>query len=571
MSDTKKSLFTLPLRIIPLGGLGEVGKNCWILTQGDDWIIIDAGMAFPFNEYPGVELIFPPIDYLINNKDKLKALIITHAHEDHIGGAARILSSITIPRVIGSNLTISLLEKRFEDLKLSHPPVFIKVKPRERVNIDNFQIEFIRSTHSVPDCFALLITSPQSKILLSGDFKFDFTPVDSEYFDIPRLIEARNNGIDLLISDSTNVERPGFSLSEKSVGPHLVNIFNKAPKRIFITTFSSHIHRIQQIIDAAIMVNRKICFVGYSMEIFTKIARETGYLKYSDDQILDLEEALKLPLEQILIITTGSQGEMYSTLAKLARKEHKTLKIIPGDTIIFSAYPIPGNERCVSKLQDELCALGADIVYGRSSNVHVSGHGCREELKLMLALTKPEYFLPAHGDYRMLVQHAEVAASMGIDPAKIFILENGDALEIKENKYDIIKNYIDANPVYLDSMAGGIVDSKTLKDRMLIGEEGIIWLNILLDESSDSITSIDLACKGITYMNNNIEESFVEEIKTNLETTFNRMKKFGTADINNLRTISRDIILKLSETKLGCKPLLMVFIQNSTVKENCNR
>lgn len=567
---TTKNKLSTPekLKIIPLGGLGEVGKNTWIFALGDNWIIVDAGLGFPFNEYPGVELILPNIDYLIENKDKLKALIITHAHEDHIGGVIRILSNINIPQVYASNLTIAVCERKFEEAGITISSKLQKVKPSEVITIGSFKVEFIRSTHSVPDCFALLIDTPVGKILFSGDFKFDFTPVDGEQFDITRLVEAGNDEIKLLISDSTNVEREGFSLSEKTVGPNLTKIFEKVSKRIFITTFSSHIHRIQQIINAAKQANKKVCILGYSMEIFTAVARETGYLTYPDNLVLPLEEILKLPENEIVIITTGSQGEQHSILARLARNEHKNLKLVPGDTIIFSTYPIPGNERAVSKLQDVLCSLGADLIYGRSQNVHVSGHACQEELKLMIALTRPKHFLPAHGDYRMLLQHAELAASMGIDPRNIYVLENGDLLELDSKNIAIVKNAINASPVYYDSILGGIVDDKILKDRLLMGQEGLILLFVVWDDDLNTIASIDLVFKGVTFNTNISEEKLSAELKDNIEKAFERMKKIGTADINNLRTISRDLIIKNTEGKLCCKPLILVFFQSPNIL-NC--
>lgn len=552
------------IKIIPLGGLGEVGKNCWIVVNDNDWIVIDAGLGFPFNEYPGVELIFPSNDYLIENKDKIKALIITHSHEDHIGGATRILSDIEIPVVYGPKLAIALLEKKYSDSKTNCKSLLKAVSPREEVAIGDITIEFIRTTHSVPDCFALLIKTSQGNILHTGDFKFDFTPVDGEKFDIPRIVEAGNEGIKLLISDSTNVERDGFSLSEKTVGPHLLRIFEKTNKRIFISTFSSHIHRIQQILNAAKKTGKKVCIHGYSLEVFAQVAKETGYVDFDESLVVSLDEILSLPSNQVVILTSGSQGEPNSGLAKMARNEHKTLQIIPGDVVIFSANPIPGNERAVSKLQDALCELGADLIYGRNEKIHVSGHASRQELNLMFALTRPEYFLPAHGDYRMLVQHAELAASQGVDLENIFILDNGDLLELSDNKINVEKNAVETPPVYYDSIFGGIVDFRIMRDRKSMGQEGLILLYLMVDESENDIKKIDIIFKGITLKPDNEEENIIDEVKDNIIKACERMNKFGTFDINSLKTVCRDITIKHSEDKLFCKPLIIVMTQTIT-------
>jgi ribonuclease J len=554
-------------QIIPLGGLGEVGKNTWLFAAGDSWIIVDAGLGFPFNEFPGVELIFPSLDYLLENKEKIKAMIITHAHEDHIGGAVRILSQINIPQLFGSKLTVALLEAKIKDADIDITTTINRVTSQETISIPPFKISFLRTTHSVPDCYALLIDSPSGKIMFTSDFKFDFTPIDGEKFDIPGFVEAGNQGIKLLMSDSTNVERVGFSQSEISVGPNLLNAFQKAPKRIFISTFSSHIHRIQQILDAARQVKRNVCIIGYSLETFFKIARDTGYLKYPDDLMVPLDIARRTDDNKIVYICSGSQGEPSSTLVKMARQEHRYLSINPGDTIIFSANPIPGNERAVSKLQDELSAQGADLVYGREKKVHVSGHAAREELQLMLAITRPEHFLPVHGDYRMLVQHAELAAQMGIDPEKIYILENGDILESTDKGFKVLKKQIHALPVYYDSTSGGIVDEKILKDRMTIGQEGLILVFAFFDEVEMNLISVEIMFKGVSFATGVNEKKLQDDIAEKIKESFSRMKKAGTADISNLRLLCNDLTLKLSEHSLCCKPQTLTIIQKMNTSQ----
>lgn len=550
------------IKIIPIGGLGEVGRNCLLLCLENDWIIIDAGIGFPFNEYPGVEIILPNSSYLKENSDKIKALIISHAHEDHLGSAIQLLSELNIPNVIGSKLALSIIESRIKNSSIKINPKFSKVSPKDVFNVGGIKMEFIRSTHSVPDSFCIFISSCAGNIFFTGDFKFDFTPIDNEYFDIQRIVELSKEGIDLLISDSTNIERQGFSLSERTVGQNISNIFKKTKKRIFITTFSSHLHRIQQILDAALATKKKVCILGYSLELFFSVAKDTGYLKYPENLLLKLNDILKLPEDKIVIITSGSQGEIYSVLSRLSKNDYKSLSIIPGDTIIFSANPIPGNERAVSKLLDKLCLLGADLIYGRNENIHVSGHAAQEELKLMIALTRPKYFLPVHGDYRMLVQHAELAASMGIDPTNIYLIENGDILEFNKNCINVQKNQIVVNPVYMDTIGDGILDEKSINDRLTLSNDGIVIVFVTLNNEIACINAIDIIVKGVSYINNASENTFVNNVKTEIEKSFERIKKFGNADAANIKTISRDITSKLIEKSIGSKPLTMILTQD---------
>lgn len=556
-----QELLNTAVKIIPLGGLGEVGKNTWILCIGDDWVIIDAGLGFSFGEFPGVELLFPSLDYILENKDKIKALIITHAHEDHIGGTVRLFSNIEVPIIHGPPLALTIIEKKLSELNVNSSAVFNKVQPRDKVTIGSFSVEFIRTTHSVPDCFALCFETKVGKILFTGDFKFDFTPVDNDHFDIPRLVELGNEGIKLLISDSTNVEREGFGVTESSVGPNLLRVFKEAPKRIFLGTFSSHIHRIQQAIDAAIATNRKVCLFGYSMELFAEMARNTGHLKYPDDVLLSINDILALPENETVIITSGSQGEDSSTFARMAKREHKTLQVIPGDTFVFSAHPIPGNERAVSKIMDQLSEQGAYLVYGRKEGIHASGHACQEELKLMLALTRPEHFMPAHGDYRMLVNHAEIAAKMGIDPAKIYILSNGDVLEISKDRGIVHKEVVDCPIVYYDSISGGIVDQQSLKERDLMGNEGLVLLFIVLNAKTEELISLDVDFKGISLKDNHTQEKVKEVITSEIMSAYKRMKQFGTADEQNLKLISHTCAGKIAAKSFHCSPMVLVLAQ----------
>ena len=414
------------LRIVALGGLGEIGKNTMAISYGDDLILVDSGLAFPSEEMLGVDLVLPDISFLIENRSKLKGLVITHGHEDHIGGIPFILKEIPIPVIYGSALALGLIEGKLKEIGLADRTVMHSVRPRQKVRIGCFTIQFVRCTHSIADSFSLIIETPVGTLVHTGDFKFDFTPVDGELFDIASLTAAAQEGILLLMSDSTNTEKEGYTSSERTVWRKLIEVFANAAGRIIVTTFASNVHRISQVLQAAMKYDRKVAILGRSMLNLAGISRELGYMTFPDGLLMPVEQINKLPHNKVVILTTGSQGEPLSALSRIANHEYKQMRIVPGDTVIVSATPIPGNERSVANTINALFLRGADVIYGRQAGVHVSGHACRQEQMLMINLCRPKFFMPIHGEYRMLVRHGEIATECGVLPENVFVMEMGN-------------------------------------------------------------------------------------------------------------------------------------------------
>ncbi|HHW13531.1 MAG TPA: ribonuclease J, partial [Firmicutes bacterium] len=418
------------LRVIPLGGVGEIGKNMMVIEYGPDIIVIDAGLAFPDDEMLGIDYVIPDISYLVENRNRVRAILITHGHEDHIGGLAYILRELDVP-VYGPKLALGLARGRLEEVSPHLKPDFRVVKSGDRIKVGVFVVEFLRVSHSIPDVLAVAIGTPYGTIIDTADFKFDQTPIDGAVTDFHRFAAYGEQGVLLLISDSTNVERPGYTLSERVVGRTFDETFRTASGRIIVATFASNVHRIQQIIDAAAKYGRKVCVVGRSMVNVVNIALELGYLMAPEGVLVDLDDVDEHAPEKMVIITTGSQGEPMSALTRMAMAEHPRLEIQPGDTVIISANPIPGNEKLVARTVNYLFKQGAQVIHEPFSGVHVSGHASQEELKLMINLTRPRYFLPVHGEYRHLVKHAQLARFMGLPEDHVFVIENGDVLEFR--------------------------------------------------------------------------------------------------------------------------------------------
>ena len=422
------------LKIIPLGGLHEVGKNITVFEYEDEIIVVDCGLSFPEDDMLGIDLVIPDISYLVKNQEKIKGMIITHGHEDHIGSIPYFLKQINIP-IYAPRLAVGLIKNKLEEHKLLRSTKLVEVVQGQTISLGKyFNVEFIRSTHSIPDSVMLAITTPVGTILHTGDFKMDYTPIDGKMMDLGRIAELGNQGILALMSDSTNAERKGFTMSESSVGEVFDKLFIHCTKRIVVATFASNVHRVQQIVNAAVKYGRKIAVCGRSMINMITTARELGYIDCPEDLFIDIDMIGTYNDEQLVIITTGSQGETMSALTRMAAGEHKKVKITPNDLVIISANPIPGNEKFVSKVIDDLMQIGAEVVYSALADVHVSGHACQEEQKLMIALTKPKYFIPVHGEYRQLMAHAETAASMGIQPKNILLMSNGRILEIDQDE-----------------------------------------------------------------------------------------------------------------------------------------
>lgn len=485
------------IKIIPLGGLHEIGKNTCVFEYNDEIILLDAGLAFPTDEMHGVNIVLPDMTYVRENRHKIKGMIVTHGHEDHIGGIAFHLKQLEIPVIYGPKLAMAMLEGKLAEAGVRDRTRLSTVRPREMVRIGtSFVAEFIRNTHSIADSFTVAIHTPAGVIIHTGDFKIDHTPVDGEFFDLQRLAEHGEKGVLCLISDSTNSEIPGYTPSERSVFPNLDRIFSQAQGRILVTTFASSVHRINMILELAAKQNRVVSIVGRSMLNVIAHARNLGYIKCAESLLQPLHVVRSLPDEKVLILTTGSQGEPMSALTRISKGEHPQLRIREGDTVVFSANPIPGNTIAVVNTIDRLMMQGAKVIYGREQGIHVSGHGCQEEQKLMIALTRPKFFLPVHGEHRMLVKHAQTAQSMGIPADNMVIVKNGDVVEVSE---DLIRvaGKVPAGIELVDTSGSGMVSGKVLQERQQLAEEGIVTIAVAIDWGGLLMMKPEIHLRGV--------------------------------------------------------------------------
>ncbi len=473
------------LRVIPLGGLHEIGKNTCVFEYGDEIMLVDAGLAFPSDGMHGVNVVMPDTSYLRENQKRIRGMIVTHGHEDHIGGIPHHLKHFNIPIIYGPRLAMSMLQGKMEEAGVTDCTTIQTVSPREVVKVgQNFSVEFIRNTHSMADSFSLAITTPEGTIIFTGDFKFDHTPVDGEYFDLARLAHYGEQGVLCLFSDSTNAEVPGFCPPERSVFPALDRHISQAEGRVIVTTFASSIHRVSMILELALKNGRKVGLLGRSMINVIAKARELGYMRAPDDLFVPIKQIRDMPDRETLLLMTGSQGEPLAALSRISRGEHQHVQVKSSDTIIFSASPIPGNTISVVNTIDRLMMLGAKVVYGKGEGIHVSGHGFQEDQKLMLALTRPKFFVPVHGEHRMLICHSRSAQSMGVPAENILILDNGDVVELTADsisKGDSVKAGIEL----LDASRNGIVDSRVLKERQQLAEDGVV--TVLAAVSTDGV------------------------------------------------------------------------------------
>ena len=494
--DKKKA--SVPVRVIPLGGLEEIGKNITLYECGDDMILVDCGMAFPDDDLPGIDLVIPDFTYVIKNKDKIRGLFITHGHEDHIGSIPYLLKEIDLP-VYGTRLTLGLVEGKLKEHGIKGD---LRVcSPTDRVKAGCFDVEFIHVNHSIPDSVGFAIRCPGGLFVHTGDFKIDTTPIDGDVIDLARFGELGAEGVTMLLTDSTNAEREGFTPSERTVGNSFENLFSQAQnKRIIVATFSSNIHRIQQIIDEAVRCSRKVAVSGRSMINVVSAASELGYLNVPEGVLIDIDSIRKYPPENIVIITTGSQGEPMSALHRMAFSDHRKVDVGPGDLIIISATPIPGNEKTVSRVVNELMKLGAEVIYERMYYVHVSGHACAEEIKLIHTLTKPKYYMPLHGEYKHLVKNAKIAESLGTDKKNIVIAQIGNVVEVSENNVKIV-NTVPAGRMLVDGYGVGDVGNIVLKDRKHLAEDGLIAVVMTIDGvSGDILAGPDIVTRGFVYV-----------------------------------------------------------------------
>lgn len=501
------------LKVTFLGGVGEIGKNMTALEYNDEIIIVDAGLTFPDDDLPGVDVVIPDMTYLIENKSKIKALLLTHGHEDHIGAVPFLLQQINVP-IYGTRLTLALVENKMKE----HPKIKYKavsVKPKNVLKIGAFSIEFIKVSHSIAGSLALAITTPVGTVVHTGDFKIDYEPIDGAMTDLPRLGEIGRKGVTLLLCESTNVCRKGYSMSEKSVGRTLDEIIkNHADNRIIVATFASNIHRMQQIMDIAEKYKRKIAFTGRSMINVSEVAMKIGELHYNRDNIVDIEKVDKLDDKEVLIMTTGSQGEPMSALTRMAAGEFKSVKIRPNDLVILSASPIPGNEKNVYNVINALYKLGADVIYDELAEVHTSGHACQEELKLMHSLVKPKFFIPVHGEYRHLKTHKELAMTLGMDARNILLPSIGMQVEVGPNSIKEV-GFVKAGQRLVDGMGIGDMDSNVLRERKQLAEDGICVVCVNINNVAGEITSDPfIITRGVVYADE--QESFVQDAKASI-------------------------------------------------------
>ena len=547
------------LKIIPLGGLNEIGKNLTVFEYENEIIVVDCGLAFPEDEMLGVDIVIPDISYLEKNKDKVKAILITHGHEDHIGAIPYFLKKINVP-VYVSKLYLGLIKVKLAEHNLEKQTKLVTVEPRQVLKFGKFKVEFIRVTHSIADSMAIAITTPVGTVLHTGDFKIDYTPIDGGYMDLQRIAELGKEGVTLLLSDSTNVQRPGHTMSERSVGKELDRLFTNCTKRIIVATFASNVHRMQQIINSAVKFKRKVAVVGRSMVNVLAVSQELGYLNAPEGTIIDIDKIGMYNPDQLVIITTGSQGEPMAALSRMSVGEHKKVQITPDDMIIFSSSAIPGNEKSIGKIVDELERLGAEVIQNQIADVHVSGHACQEELKLMLSLVRPKYFMPVHGEYRFLKQHGQLAVDTGVAKENVFIMENGRILEIDKNSAKMTTQ-VTSGIVLVDGLGVGDVGNIVLRDRQLLSENGMIIVVISLDRKTAKVVSgPDIVTRGFVYVREN--EPLIDEIKEVAKKELSKCEEQNIREWSTIKTKVRESLIKYIYTKTKRQPMILPILMD---------
>ncbi|CUN80392.1 ribonuclease J [Clostridium disporicum] len=548
------------LRILPLGGMGEIGKNITAIEYNDDIIVIDCGLAFPDEEMYGVDLIIPDISYLINNKDKVKGLVLTHGHEDHIGAIPYILKQLQMP-IYGTKLTIGLVKTKLEEHKLLNETKTESVEMGDIIELGCFKVEFIRATHSIADSCSLAVYTPLGTILHTGDFKIDYTPIDGKLMDLQRISTIGREGVLLLMADSTNVERTGHSLSESTIGQTLKRIFSTAKGRVIVATFASNIHRMQQVVDASMIYGRKIVFNGRSMENVSKVARELGYLHVPDTDIIDVDDISSYPNEKVTILTTGSQGEPMASLARIAFSNHRKIAIEPNDTFIISASPIPGNDNLISKVINQLFKRGANVIYEDLEDVHVSGHAYQEELKLIHTLVKPKYFLPVHGEFRHLKHHADLAEKLGTPKENIFTLDTGEILEISKDECKK-EGKVKAGSIFVDGLGIGDVGNIVLRDRRHLAQDGMLTIVVVIERNTLSILSgPDIITRGFVYVKES--EELINEVKDIASEELDKCLEKGIVEWYLLKSSVKKAVENYIYEKTKRKPTIIPIIMET--------
>lgn len=545
------------LRIIPLGGLNEIGKNMTVIEYGNDIIVVDCGVAFPDEEMLGVDLVIPDTTYLEKNAKKVRGIFLTHGHEDHIGALPYVLKKLNVP-VYGTTLTLGLVETKLAEHKLLQSTKLNRVALGDTVRLGCFIVEFIRTNHSLADSAALAINTPMGALIFTSDFKIDPTPVAGEMIDLTRFGEYGNNGVLLLMQDSTNVERPGYTVSEKKVGETFDSIMKNSDKRMIIATFASNVHRVQQIMDIAAKYKRKVAVSGRSMENVIAVASRLGYLKVPDNILIELSAVNRHPKHKTVIITTGSQGEPMSALYRMAFSGHKQVEVGPGDQIVIAASPIPGNENSVYRMINELFKKGADVIYDRLADIHASGHACQEELKIILALTRPKYFMPVHGEHRHLVKHSEMAQTVGIDPKNIFISDIGKVLELSA-KGARFSGTVPSGKILIDGLSVGDVGSVVLRDRKHLAQDGLIAVIVTLDGTSGHMmTAPEIVTRGFVYVKES--EDMMSELRNAAKTALERCAREDVHDWATLKSSIKKDVSNLIFAKTKRSPMILPII-----------
>lgn len=545
------------VQIIPLGGLGEIGKNMTVIRYDNQMVVIDAGLAFPDEEMLGIDIVIPDYSYLIEHKEMIQGILVTHGHEDHIGALPYLLKDLDVP-IFATRLTLGLIQSKLKESNLNHIQATV-VQPRDMIKLGVFRIEFIRVSHSIPDAVGIAVHTPLGTIVHTGDFKLDHTPVSGDILDIHKFSELGDKGVLCLMSDSTNVERTGITMSERNVGHTFEEAFKNAKERIIVASFASNVHRIQQAITAAYKTNRKVAVVGRSMVNVVAIASELGYLDIPEGTLIDVDEIVNLPGNQACILTTGSQGEPMAALSRMAMNDHRSVSIQPGDTVIISASPIPGNEKSVARTIDRLYKLGANVIYGSAQGVHVSGHASQEDLKLMLNMVRPQYFIPVHGEYRMLVQHMQLAEQLGMARDNIFLAENGSVIEFTRHGASMTGK-VTAGKVLIDGLGVGDVGNIVLRDRKQLSQDGILIVVMTISRSSRAIVAgPDIVTRGFVYVRES--ETMLDEAKEKVRQTMARLKDNHVTEWAVLKGQVRDTLSKHFYEKTRRRPMILPIIQ----------
>ena len=556
--NTASKTSAAPVKIIPLGGLGEIGKNITLYEYDGDMLLVDCGMTFPDEDTPGVDIVIPDFTYVLENKDKIKGLVVTHGHEDHIGAIPYLLKQFNVP-IYATRLTIGLIAGKLKEHKLLGDAKLNEVADGKTVRLGKFDVEFIHVNHSIPDAVAFAINCGAGTVVHMGDFKIDTTPIDEKVIDLARFAELGKKGVLAMLSDSTNAERPGYTSSERLVGESLSNLFKKGEgHRIVVATFSSNIHRIQQIIDEAVRCKRKVAVSGKSMINVVNVATELGYLRVPSGILVEIESIKNYSPRDLVIITTGSQGEPMAALSRMAANEHRQVEIAPGDMIIISATPIPGNEKLVDRVVNELMKRGANVVYEKMYDVHVSGHACQEEQKLMLSIVKPRYFIPVHGEQKHLYKHAQLAYAMGIDYKNVIIGANGNVIELSNTSVKCAET-VQAGRVLVDGLGVGDVGSIVLRDRKHLAEDGIIVVTVAIDSFTREVVSgPDIVSRGFVYVKESDE--LMQALDNVVCNTLENCYVLGVKDWNTIKTKIKDSVARFLYNKTHRSPMVLPVI-----------